>query len=156
MSYQNNYGWPAPYRSHGIGRLSGDESGKVYVTWKAPAVIGLFSGAGWDVKQQRLGNLLAQRGYDVVSITWDWASYVPVSYNLVIHAYLPQGVDAAESVLADLAEQAGFSVDRSAISFQHGGQPSPGDGGNDDKKPDNTMLYVAGAALLLVLVMRGR
>jgi hypothetical protein len=143
-------------RPRGMGDLSGME----YVTWRANSYLplsDLFSAGTWNGAQTKLGNLMAQRGWSVVRVGWEVANYIPLSYNLVVTAYLPQGIDGAESVIADLAEAAGFSIDRSTINFHAGGTPSPGDGTTpkDKDKQDWTPFYIGGAALLLVLLLRG-
>lgn len=149
------YGYANPYGRRGLGGL-GEDAGSVYVQWKAQAELstgGLFGG-GWDKAAQRAANSLAQRGWSISQVTWDWdVSLNP--YTLILRAYAPVGLDGAENLIADTFESAGFKVDRSTIWFKVGGtKVSDGDTGDDDEKGNGQTVLIVGALLLLLFLRR--
>ncbi|MGB8507885.1 MAG: hypothetical protein WCD76_05760 [Pyrinomonadaceae bacterium] len=138
--------------------LSGlGDAGAEPVQWRATAYISGLNGS-WGECQTRFGNLLAQRGFTVSRITYDTVTLLPPTYALIFNGYAPQGIDGAESLVADIAENAGFAVERNSITFHHGGTVSPGSnngngGGGGDDPTDHTQLYIAGAVVLAALLL---
>ena len=136
-------------------------AGFVYTEWAAPSslpITGIFSSGGWSSAAQRLGNQLNQRGWRTRQVTWDFNSLM-TPYRLIVRAEAPQGINAAEQFVADEAERAGFSVDRSAISFKvgagaFGGNPS--DDSNPFGLPSLSSPLMIGAAVLFGIVVIDR